>query len=122
MWVREVGSRWAPLHNQSQGHLTRETLYKAESPQGYNPSSNTRHPMTKGFFLRFLLEQWARPVPLVTQDLTGKVVLVTGANIGLGFEAAKYFASMNPERLIIACRSEAKGNQAVKGIFHLLIR
>ena len=73
--------------------------------------------MAKGSFLRFLLEQWARPVPLVTQDLTGKVVLVTGANIGLGFEAAKYFASMNPERLIIACRSEAKGNQAVKGIF-----
>ena len=51
----------------------------------------------------------------MTEDLTGKVVLVTGANIGLGFEAAKHFASMNPERLIIACRSEEKGNQAVKG-------
>ena len=75
--------------------------------------------MAKRSFLQFLREQWARPVPLVTQDLTGKVVLITGANIGLGFEAAKHFASMNPEKLIIACRSEAKGNQAVKGNFSL---
>ena len=75
--------------------------------------------MAKRSFLQFLREQWARPVPLVTQDLTGKVVLITGANIGLGFEAAKHFASMNPERLIIACRSEAKGNQAIKGKFLL---
>ena len=66
-------------------------------------------------FLRFVQEQWAQPVPLVTEDLTGKIVLVTGANIGLGFEAAKHFASMNPERLIIACRSEEKGKQAIKG-------
>ena len=66
-------------------------------------------------FLRFVQEQWAQPVPLVSEDLTGKIVLVTGANIGLGFEAAKHFASMNPERLIIACRSETKGKQAIKG-------
>ena len=73
--------------------------------------------MANQSFLQFILKQWARPVPLVTEDLTGKVVLITGANIGLGFEAAKHFASMNPERLIIACRGEAKGNQAVKGNF-----
>lgn len=72
--------------------------------------------MTKYSFLRFVREQWGRPVPLVTEDLTGKAVLVTGANVGLGFEAAKHLASMNPERLIIACRSESKGNQAVKEI------
>jgi len=71
--------------------------------------------MAKHTFLQFLREQWGRPVPLVTEDLTGKVVLVTGANTGLGFEAAKHFASMNPEKLIIACRNEAKGKQAVKG-------
>ena len=76
--------------------------------------------MAKHSFLQFLREQWARPVPLVTQDLTGKVVLITGANIGLGFEAAKHLACMNPERLIIACRNEAKGNQAVKGSFSLV--
>ena len=66
-------------------------------------------------FLHLVREQWGRPTPLVTEDLTGKVVLVTGANIGLGFEAAKHFASMHPERLIIACRNEAKGKQAIEG-------
>jgi hypothetical protein len=71
--------------------------------------------MAKYSFFQFLREQWGRPVPLLTKDLTGKVVLVTGANIGLGFEAAKHFASMNPERLIVACRSEAKGSEAIKG-------
>ena len=71
--------------------------------------------MAKHSFLQFVREQWGRPVPLVTEDLTGKVVMVTGANVGLGFEAAKHLASMNPERLIIACRSEAKGKQAVEG-------
>jgi retinol dehydrogenase 12 len=71
--------------------------------------------MAKHSFLQFVREQWGPPVPLVTEDLTGKVVLITGANIGLGFEAAKHFASMNPERLIIACRSEDKGKQAIKG-------
>ena len=80
-----------------------------------NSLRRTQLPMAKYSFLGSLREQWGRPVPLVTEDLTGKVVLVTGANIGLGFEAAKHFASMNPERLIIACRSESKGNQAVNG-------
>lgn len=71
--------------------------------------------MAKYSFLQFLREQWGRPIPLVREDLTGKVVLVTGGNAGLGFEAAKHFASMNPERLIIACRNEAKGKEAIKG-------
>ena len=71
--------------------------------------------MAKRFFLQFLREQWGCPVPLVTEDLAGKVVLITGANVGLGFEAAKHFASMNPERLVIACRNEAAGKRAVEG-------
>ncbi|KAJ3854745.1 hypothetical protein EV368DRAFT_80337 [Lentinula lateritia] len=54
--------------------------------------------------------------PVLQADLTGKVVLVTGANTGLGFEAAKHFARMNPQRLILACRSDEKGNQAVRRI------
>ena len=75
--------------------------------------------MAKSTLLQFLRDQWACPVPLVAEDLAGKVVLITGANIGLGFEAAKHFASMNPERLIIACRNEAKGNEAIKRKFPL---
>jgi FlaA1/EpsC-like NDP-sugar epimerase len=53
--------------------------------------------------------------PVVTADLTGKTVVVTGANIGLGFEAAKHLARMNPKKLIIAVRSKEKGEETVKG-------
>ena len=36
-------------------------------------------------------------------DLTGKTVVVIGANMGIGYEAAKHFAAMNPARLIMGC-------------------
>ncbi|KAJ3986640.1 hypothetical protein F5890DRAFT_956913 [Lentinula detonsa] len=65
----------------------------------------------------FALLQQLKPLPHVLQaDLTGKVVVVTGANTGLGFEAAKHFAQMNPKKVILACRSEEKGEQAVQKI------
>ncbi|THV00233.1 short-chain dehydrogenase [Dendrothele bispora CBS 962.96] len=54
--------------------------------------------------------------PVITADLTGKTVIVTGANVGIGFEAAKHFARMNPEKLIIVCRSQEKGDEAKKVI------
>ncbi|PBK65089.1 hypothetical protein ARMSODRAFT_978514 [Armillaria solidipes] len=40
-------------------------------------------------------------------------VVVVRANIGLGFEASKLSAGMNPGRLILACRNEEKGKEAV---------
>jgi NAD(P)-dependent dehydrogenase (short-subunit alcohol dehydrogenase family) len=49
-------------------------------------------------------------------DLTGKTVVVIGANVGLGFEAAKHFASMNPKRLVLGCRSQEKGQAALQAI------
>ncbi|KAF5316724.1 hypothetical protein D9619_006560 [Psilocybe cf. subviscida] len=52
------------------------------------------------------------PAPKV--DLQGKTVIVTGSNIGIGFEAAKHFAQMNPEKLILACRNKDKGQAALK--------
>jgi retinol dehydrogenase 12 len=68
--------------------------------------------MKKGF-LPFVKDQFTTLPPLATADLTGKTVVVTGANVGLGFEASKHFARMNPGRLILACRSEEKGKTAV---------
>lgn len=56
-------------------------------------------------------------LPAITpQDLTGKVVIVTGANAGIGFETAKSIASMNPKHLIMACRSIERGQQAAKSV------
>ncbi|KAJ7483238.1 hypothetical protein FB451DRAFT_1438886, partial [Mycena latifolia] len=67
-------------------------------------------------FWTFLRSQIFAPPAVVTADLTGKTVIVLGANTGIGFEAAKHFASMNAGRLILACRSQAKGQAAVNKI------
>jgi FlaA1/EpsC-like NDP-sugar epimerase len=68
------------------------------------------------FSLADMIELQRRPMaPVVKTDLSGKTVLITGANSGLGFEAAKHFASMNPARLIVVCRSQEKGEIASKG-------
>ncbi|CAD6565979.1 MAG: hypothetical protein CYPHOPRED_000123 [Cyphobasidiales sp. Tagirdzhanova-0007] len=50
--------------------------------------------------------------PLI--DLTGRTVIVTGGNAGIGFEACRIFTQMNPEKLVIAARSESRGAQASK--------
>ncbi|KAI0037540.1 NAD(P)-binding protein [Auriscalpium vulgare] len=66
-------------------------------------------------FRKFLASQWD-PVPLVEHDLSGKTVLVVGANTGLGLEAAKHFASMGPKHLVLACRSLKRGEAAAAAI------
>ncbi|KIY62167.1 NAD(P)-binding protein [Cylindrobasidium torrendii FP15055 ss-10] len=71
--------------------------------------------------VRTVEDTWAdhkseRPPPVVTSDLTGKTIIVTGANVGLGFEACKHFATMNPKRLILACRDQEKGRAALADI------
>ena len=45
-------------------------------------------------------------------DLSGKVIIVTGANSGIGFEAAKEFAR-NGAETILACRSIEKATKAL---------
>ncbi|THH20352.1 hypothetical protein EW146_g961 [Bondarzewia mesenterica] len=72
--------------------------------------------MTKLSVKQFIYDQYQTVPPVVKVDLTGKTVLVIGANTGLGLEAAKHFASMNPEKLVIACRSREKGNDAIRTI------
>lgn len=57
-------------------------------------------------------ENWtAENIP----DLTGKVIIVTGANSGIGYEAAKEFAR-NGAETILACRSMDKAQKALKKI------
>lgn len=61
----------------------------------------------------FVYEQWSRPLPVASHDLTGQTVVVLGANVGLGFEAAKHFARMKPAKLILACRNQSKADDAL---------
>ncbi|KAF8875612.1 hypothetical protein CPB85DRAFT_1235845 [Mucidula mucida] len=69
--------------------------------------------MAKLNFLQFVKAQYTKSSAVVNVDLSGKTVIVVGANTGIGYEAAKHFALMNPGRLIMACRSKDRGQAAV---------
>jgi NAD(P)-dependent dehydrogenase (short-subunit alcohol dehydrogenase family) len=68
----------------------------------------------------FVMDQFTTQQPVVKADLTGKTIIVLRANTGLGFEAAKHFATMNPRRLILASRSQNRGQAAdnQRDLFH----
>ncbi|KAB8212538.1 NAD(P)-binding protein [Aspergillus parasiticus] len=46
-------------------------------------------------------------------DLTGKVILVTGANSGIGWGTILQLAKHNPAQIFLAARSEAKAQEAI---------
>jgi NAD(P)-dependent dehydrogenase (short-subunit alcohol dehydrogenase family) len=48
----------------------------------------------------------------VIPDLSGKVIIVTGANSGIGYEAAKEFARKGAQT-ILACRDMGRADQAI---------
>ncbi|KAG6358478.1 hypothetical protein INS49_014362 [Diaporthe citri] len=52
-----------------------------------------------------------RPKP-IKADLSGQTAIITGANIGLGFETSRQLLGLGLSRLILAVRSQAKGNAA----------
>jgi FlaA1/EpsC-like NDP-sugar epimerase len=39
-------------------------------------------------------------------NLQGQIVVITGANTGIGFETAKFMANLKPKKIVFACRSE----------------
>jgi len=49
-------------------------------------------------------------------DLSGKVILVTGGNSGLGAESVLQLAKHNPSRIYLAARSESKARSAIAEI------
>jgi NAD(P)-dependent dehydrogenase (short-subunit alcohol dehydrogenase family) len=64
-------------------------------------------------FFAFLREQLQTVPPVQYEDVSGKTVVVIGANDGIGFEATKHFARMKPGRIIMGCRSKERGKAAV---------
>ncbi|KZO94453.1 short-chain dehydrogenase [Calocera viscosa TUFC12733] len=71
--------------------------------------------MTFGVFLHEQFATLPKPASYGI-SLEGKTVIITGANVGLGFEAAKHLARMSPGRLILACRDPKKAQIAVQDI------
>ena len=88
-------------------------------PVGLYPSRTTSD-MAKKTQMTIVKDQFVKIPPVATADLTGQTVVVVGANTGLGFEAAKHFSRMSPEKLILACRNEERGNAALSSKSSLL--
>lgn len=57
-------------------------------------------------------------MPANSQDLAGKTYVVTGANSGIGFEAAKDFAKRGATTIIV-CRSATRGQEAKESLVKL---
>ena len=57
-----------------------------------------------------------KDLPVVPKSCAGQTIIVTGANTGLGFEAARHYVSLGASRVIIASRSLSKGESAKSSI------
>jgi retinol dehydrogenase 12 len=69
-----------------------------------------------GFVTQLLHSQFRFTPPYPTHDFSGQTVIVTGSNVGLGFEAARHFARLNCAKLILAVRTISKGEEAKESI------
>lgn len=82
------------------------------------PSSRELEPLHWGF-PRLLFHNQFRSKPVYapkSTDLSGKTAIITGANVGLGFESARQLLGFRLSHLIIAVRSTSKGEAAASGL------
>ncbi|KIW14544.1 hypothetical protein PV08_07328 [Exophiala spinifera] len=63
--------------------------------------------------IQFFRGQFQTP-PLPKVDLAGRTIAITGANSGLGLEAAKQLVQLNCSTIVLVCRTLAKGEEARK--------
>lgn len=68
------------------------------------------------FALEYMYSQFFFTPPYPTNDFAGQTIIVTGANTGLGLEAARHLVRLNAEKVILAVRNLQKGEAAKKSI------
>ena len=68
------------------------------------------------FLLNFVYSQLFFTPQYPNNDFTNQTIVVTGANVGLGFEAARHFTRLNADKVILAVRDLSKGEAAKKSI------
>ena len=66
--------------------------------------------------MSFLYNQLIRKLPYPQSSYTDRTIIVTGANVGLGFEAARHYVRLNAAKVILAVRSLEKGDAAKTAI------
>ncbi|KAH7310268.1 short-chain dehydrogenase/reductase-like protein [Rhexocercosporidium sp. MPI-PUGE-AT-0058] len=71
--------------------------------------------LPEDFLGSFLKSQWTR-LPYPATDFAGQTIIITGSNVGLGFEAARHFVRLGATKVILACRSLEKGESAKRDI------
>ncbi|KAH8919066.1 NAD(P)-binding protein [Atractiella rhizophila] len=69
--------------------------------------------------LRLIREKYM-DLPVASRNLTGRTVIVTGANVGLGFETSLALLRMKPNKLILAVRDLEKGELAAEKLKELV--
>ena len=70
--------------------------------------------------LDFFKRQFFSKIPPVTLrdvNLSGKIAIVTGSNVGLGLECARQLLDLRCSKVILAVRDEAKGEAARQDLF-----
>lgn len=65
-------------------------------------------------FFKVCHEQLFYKLPYPETPFTDQTVIVTGANVGLGFEAARHYVRLGAAKVILAVRSLDKGEAARK--------
>ena len=64
----------------------------------------------------FLYNQLLVSLPYPRGDHSGQTIIVTGANVGLGLEAARHFTRLNARKVVLGVRNLEKGEAAKKSI------